>query len=331
MATDCVSETLMQPTCLLNPGRHIFNFECTLPTRLAPSYTSGFGAVRYRAVASMLRPTGQNYEVESPVIIRPHDHMDLNDVPSAAESETSGEKYFRRCCCRGGAVLVTASVSHAGCAIGMSLALSVQVDNNSRREAKAAVHLIKTEAFTTGSHSKECCTTVHTVSRPGLVGPHSEVADVVVIPFNATLKPSNHLDACQLMTLSYLLEVKVGISGADKPLLIQLPVVVGTHPLKVASATPAEQRALKHMRAKMSALSLNGKPRVAAPASSSSSTTTTFTPITSASSPEFRVLLTSAPPLARSTHSSTPPRSDHSSHSNTPPIVSHRPRAPTWN
>lgn len=53
------------------------------------------------------------------------------------------DRYFRTCCCRYGAILVTARVSHASGALGMGIPVSVQVDNNSRRDAKVVVHLTK--------------------------------------------------------------------------------------------------------------------------------------------------------------------------------------------
>lgn len=83
-STDTLPAIQTTPTFALTPGRHLFKFECPLPGTLPPSYTTGFGSVRYWALANMQRPTGQNHEVESAIIIRPYDHLDLNDFPDAS-------------------------------------------------------------------------------------------------------------------------------------------------------------------------------------------------------------------------------------------------------
>lgn len=219
------------PSSALPPGRHSLEFSLALPSTLPPSFSGGFGCIRYKSTARLERPTGESFQTEAPIIINSMDNLDLNTVPlSTKGSEVTAEKLFRTYCCRpADGILVTAKVSSPGCVLGQDIPVSVVIDNNTSKRVNSSIFLNKREVYTCSENkSKEVTTTVLTVFRPGVIPPRTEKADNILVPTSTNLKPSNLLDACKLIDVMYLVQVNVGIDGTLRSFSVEVPVVLGT-------------------------------------------------------------------------------------------------------
>ncbi|XP_055613060.1 arrestin domain-containing protein 3-like isoform X4 [Uranotaenia lowii] len=230
------------PAFELQPGHHSYPFSCPLPPTLATSIEGQWGHVRYSVKLTLERPWKfDNTHTVSFTVLR---HLDLNDNSQDICHPVKVEKNKIFCCfpCSSDPLFMAAEIPIAGYVPGQTVAIKYNVNNQSSRSVYGfTANLIRTDVFKCEQpriKEKSTETVVASVKYDG-IGPREETT------FEQLLKipscPPTTL-VCNLMTVTYAIQLEIGVTGLSFDPTLDFPITIGTIPL-ANTAVPGYQSA----------------------------------------------------------------------------------------
>ncbi|CAB3365289.1 Hypothetical predicted protein [Cloeon dipterum] len=215
------------------PGVHAFPFQYTLPTKLPTSFHGRFGYVRYFCEASLERPWLPSVKRKSYFSVSANADVNLE---SKAESSAGGQKSSNQCffCCSRGTVVVEASVSRRGYVPGETIHISAEIANMSINPVTSTVaNLVQVATYHSSKgfrHRVDEQIVTHVEQGTVLCGESRSWFEVpMLVP---SLPASFSLtDCCKVLDVEYRLDFVAVMGGNEEPLVISMPLVIGTVPL----------------------------------------------------------------------------------------------------
>ncbi|XP_017145460.1 arrestin domain-containing protein 2 [Drosophila miranda] len=219
--------------CSIEPGIHVYNFACQIPTECPSSFEGTHGRVRYMTNVTLVRPWkfDQNYTRCFTVL----KVMDLNfDSPLLrvpAHSETS--KTY--CCwpCTSDPLALQLTLPQTGFVPGQNVPLSVLVTNDSHIPVE---QLMVTLVMLVTYHSKPPSMPNSTFERFTLSTVKGDpVARNCKKLFNYELRvpatPPTCFNLCGIIQIAYQVEVEAQVKGCHTDEQVSVPLTIGSVPL----------------------------------------------------------------------------------------------------
>ncbi|XP_022330212.2 arrestin domain-containing protein 3-like [Crassostrea virginica] len=217
---------------ILGAGHHSLPFEFHLPEECPTSYEGSIGRVRYYVSAKIRKL----YEIEHTTmkLFTVIHHLDLNnDLRLQQAADASNDLTLCCLCCKSGPITATLYLETIGFVPGEGIPIQVQIENRSGRKISAAsVTLLMVVRYNTSKKSKTHTNQVASVCRDEWSKGKTEIwtGERLVIPS----VPPSYLNGCDIIEISYVLELKVHPSGPAFTLPVKMEVVIGTKPLKTS-------------------------------------------------------------------------------------------------
>lgn len=215
---------------VLAAGHHSLPFEFHLPADCPTSYEGSIGRVRYYVSAKIRKL----YEIEHTTmkLFTVIHHLDLNnDLRLLQPAEASNDMTLCCLCCKSGPISATLYLETIGFVPGEGIPIHVEIENRSGRKISAAsVTLLMVVRYNTSKKSKTHTNQVASLCKDEWNAGKTEMwtGERLIIPS----VPPSYLIGCDIIEISYVLELKVHPSGPAFTLPVKMEVVVGTKPLK---------------------------------------------------------------------------------------------------
>ncbi|XP_055613074.1 arrestin domain-containing protein 2-like [Uranotaenia lowii] len=228
------------PAFELPPGRHSYPFSFHLPQTLASSVEGKWGRVRYSVKLTMARPwMADNTQEVFFTVLR---HLDLNDNSLGIRKPLKVVENKIFCCwpCSSDPLFIAAEIPISGYVPGQTVAIKYDVHNqSSKRVYTLKANLVRTDVFKsehprTKHRSNEGV--MDTVTNDGL-GPRQRATFEQFLKIHSC--PPTTLTS-SLITITYAIELDIGVSGLSRNLKLYFPITIGTIPL-ANTAVPGYQ------------------------------------------------------------------------------------------
>lgn len=217
-------------TIELKKGKHKYPFEFTLPEGLPSSFEGGTGHVRYQVSATIDKPWKFDHNTRRPFTVI--SILDLNRQPDAMKAPGGqGQKHLCCLCCKSGPIEANFHIERTGFVPGEAIKLYSEISNGaSRKMASSYVDLRMHQVFRAGGKSRYRTTEVARITKGEIEG-HGEESwtgeELVIPPI-----PPSFLAGCNIIDISYVLQMNVDPAGPAFDLEVPLKVIIGTIPLR---------------------------------------------------------------------------------------------------
>lgn len=214
----------------LPAGEHTFIFSCTLPQALPSSFEGPLGHVRYYCKSIINRPW--KFDTVSKRLFTVNAVVDLNYETSAMNSASNhNEKYLCCFCCRSGPISASANINRIGYVPGEVILVNGEVSNFTRRHIdKTKAVLLAIVTYKAHSQNMRDVKVISEASQGAIPPGESDVWNAV--PLRVPAVPPSGLTGCNIIDVHYEVNFIVDPSGPAFDLLVTLPIVVGTIPLR---------------------------------------------------------------------------------------------------
>ena len=202
-----------------------------LPPNLPSSFESSDGQVRYYVKADIVRDWKWNHKVKQHFMV--NGILDLNQFPSAMQQGHERD-HKRLCClcCKSGPISAVITTNRAGYVPGEFIGFSAEVDNLSNRKMNGSfLNLVETVTYKAHTKIKREQRVVSEIRRGRILPGTSDYWDGVNMRVPA-VPPTNLAGRCGIMDVQYTLEFHVDPSGPAFDLVVRLPIIIGTIPLR---------------------------------------------------------------------------------------------------
>uniref|UniRef100_A0A0K8TLV3 Putative arrestin domain-containing protein 1 n=1 Tax=Tabanus bromius TaxID=304241 RepID=A0A0K8TLV3_TABBR len=220
---------------VLSPGIHSFPFKLGLPTGLPSTYLGRYGWIQYYCKAALREPNGlihKNHQVF--IVMNPID-LNLEKQALSQPFKCDVQHKLGVSCVGGGAVKCRVALDRGGYVPGESICVTALIINDSNvtiKQTKAT--LTETiEYLARGKvvqiEKRDLAVVVRGKVRPGDKDEwHNESLYVPPLP------PTN-LRGCHLVKIQYDVYFIIEPKSLEKPIKLQLPIVLGTYPFRNSS------------------------------------------------------------------------------------------------
>ena len=207
----------------LKAGTHSFPFSIELPESLPSSFQlhskSMHGChIAYTLKASLVQPKKKDYTTEVPVVIT--NELNINDSSFTGMQCVAGKKgksgilrYFPT----NGHVAMEVTTDHNGYCVGDSVAISVNITNNTKSKISSLHATLSRNILHKGHCHKNYSSTVTKIENDG-----SQMNMFLHIP-----ETSPSIMNCHMIKVTYELKVKVKLANKVK-VVACLPITIGT-------------------------------------------------------------------------------------------------------
>ncbi|KXJ68731.1 arrestin domain-containing protein 3-like [Aedes albopictus] len=215
----------------LLPGTHSFQFLFDLPENLVTSVEAKHGHIRYTVKVILERSwkVDHSYKVAFTVLR----HVNLIEENFAVRLPSKMAKVKTFCCgpCVSAPILMTAETPVSGYVPGQTIAVRIEVDNQSHKNVyEIATKLLREVSYISQTPFTKVKSKLTIVAEVRCKGVPKHKKDIYVqnlyIP---PLPPTNR--TCQVLTVNYIVEVEGKISGPSTNPRIHIPIMLGTIPL----------------------------------------------------------------------------------------------------
>ncbi|XP_059479292.1 uncharacterized protein LOC132198958 isoform X2 [Neocloeon triangulifer] len=216
------------------PGEHAFPFQYTLPTKLPTSFHGRYGYVRYFCEASLERPWLPSVKRKSFFSVSANADVNLE---SKAESSAGGQKSSNQCffCCSRGTVVAEASIPRRGYVPGETIRISAEIANMSSNPVTSTVAKLVQVATYHSSKGFRHRVDEQVVSQVAKGAVRcGESRSWVDVPLQVPSLPASFslTDCCKVLDVEYRLDFLAEMTTNEEPLIINMPLVIGTVPLQ---------------------------------------------------------------------------------------------------
>uniref|UniRef100_A0A8D9AD50 Arrestin domain-containing protein 2 n=1 Tax=Cacopsylla melanoneura TaxID=428564 RepID=A0A8D9AD50_9HEMI len=213
-------------------GSHVYHFSCTLPTNIPSSFKKNRSHVRYTIKATLDRPWAlDDHAEEEFIVVNPYN---LNTDMKAKEpihQETS-KNYV---CLTGlsGLIQIVLTAPYTGVVPGQTLPINISIDNKSSVIVdKVKIKLTKTLRWRAKNPISKRKVTKLDLTKETLdgVGAHSSRSwnHQFVVPMFEYV----NLSICKYIEQEFELSVTAEAIGLHLPLVLKVPIIIGSIPLQ---------------------------------------------------------------------------------------------------
>lgn len=213
-------------------GITTYSFACVLPETLPSSFEGKYGHIRYSLKTVVDRPWKADKEFRlSFTVIRCED---LNLLPALSiPSKSEIVRSFYYCCFKSKPFFMSVSIPFTGYVPGQSINVTIFMNNQSSTDVEGTkVSLERITQYISQSPHKKIRSETLTVKEAygsGISKSGSgEVSLALIVP---PMAPTN-LNYCKVLTTCYQLRVIAKVSGAHRNPHINIPIRIGTIPLR---------------------------------------------------------------------------------------------------
>lgn len=230
-------------THYLPKGVHTFPFEFSVPAGCPTTYEGSIGRVRSYVSATLEKLWIADISTLKPfTVINP---LDLNTDPRAMEkSEAFNEATLCCLCCKSGPLGVELSVENTGYVSGDAIPFRTKVLNPTKRR----IAVIKAYLHMNVRYHSQKKTKTHQNIVASMKRDVSKSSDVDVLEDNLLIPsiPPSFLNGCNIIDISYILEVILQPSGPAFDLPVRMELIVGTYPLKKTTRSLTQSTVLSN-------------------------------------------------------------------------------------
>ncbi|KAL5273513.1 hypothetical protein ACFFRR_000322 [Megaselia abdita] len=218
----------------MEAGRHVFEFECDIPAHCPTSFEGHSGSIRYMVKIIFKRPKihNQTYTIGFTVI----NSLNLNSYDINLKPPVHEEFIKHMWCgpCKTRPMIIDGRLQKTGYVPGESIPVHLSVKNETSVEIKEIIislHLIAVSQSrkSVKSNIKDVQKFIlgqrKIASNTKVSGEFTETMDIPPAP------PTTKTGLCELITISYEIEIQVIIAGPHHNPLLKMPVVIGLIPL----------------------------------------------------------------------------------------------------
>ncbi|GMT33273.1 hypothetical protein PFISCL1PPCAC_24570, partial [Pristionchus fissidentatus] len=244
-----------ESTGYIQPGNYRYPFRFLLPANCPASFEGSFGYIRYYCKARIDRPW---YKVDhkSTRVFTVNAISDLNAIPSAlspvqmSQSKETGVLFFKN-----GRINLTAKIHKGGFVPGEAISLQADIVNSSSQKIKKVrVKIVQCSHYVAYRGHEPIVVGGHPHGVSGSAGQKVDLREVFrseekveivkgasqqftrLVPIPPVVNTFNN---CPIITVSYLLKIKLTTGGAiSTTLSAQLPLIIGSVPLRTAPPMP---------------------------------------------------------------------------------------------
>ena len=207
----------------LEAGIHSFPFSIQLPESLPSSFQMNSKNLHgchiiYTLKASVIRPKKKSYAAKLPITIR--NELNINDPSFASMQCVSGKKGksgFHRYLPTNGNVAMEVTTDHNGYCVGDSIAISVDVANNTKGRISSLQATLSRNIMHKDHYHENYCSVVTKIENDG-----SEKNMCLCVPQTI---PS--IINCNMVKVTYKLKVKLKMNNGIKVVAF-LPITIGS-------------------------------------------------------------------------------------------------------
>ncbi|XP_071952910.1 arrestin domain-containing protein 3-like [Antedon mediterranea] len=224
---------------VLGVGRHEFIFSFQIPYgRVATSFEGKYGRIRYWLKAEVDKQWGFNSRTKLAFTVI--DHIDINTPLLLTPLVGTKEKTV--CCglCAAGQISMSVKTDRKGYCPGESIAITGEYENGSARRMKPKATLYQRTMFYADGKSRSVRSAVACIQGKAIRGRSSDSWSNKLLKIPA-ITPT--LTNCSIIKLEYFLSICLDITGATN-LYINLPIVIGTVPLRAPPYSPIDPLAV---------------------------------------------------------------------------------------
>ncbi|XP_055679302.1 arrestin domain-containing protein 3-like [Lutzomyia longipalpis] len=230
------------PNISLQPGNHSFDFKCFLPPELPGSMFGSNGRIDYNAKVKFDIPWSLDNTFEKTFNVVTRVDLNSNPIWNIAVENEKVKNYCTWKCSTSPAV-ITVTLPKTGFVKHEKLKISVHISNLSHVEMEGLqTKLVRTTRFksTTPSRKEKSETSKVVYKRFDLMSKSKDR----VIELDASLEVPDTLVTCDrsdIITVSYVVEVAVYVSGCHNTARLYIPVTIGSIPMAQSNAASNQQ------------------------------------------------------------------------------------------
>lgn len=224
------------PSFEIQPGIHRYSFACQLPDLLPYTVELKHGSIRYHAEAVLDIPWSFDKEIKMPFTLVRHDDLNMYSELRVGQKYEEVKTF---CClfCESGPLIMTVTVPYTGFAVGHGVNIKIDFVNKSdvdvlrtKLKLKRRIeYTARTPEWKTKSDTEKMVEKI----TDGVKGGESNYIETNFdIPH--TLMCSNGV-YCQVVTISYSMEVEGEVDGCHSNPEIIFPIVIGSIPIRFDS------------------------------------------------------------------------------------------------
>ncbi|XP_066268345.1 arrestin domain-containing protein 3-like isoform X2 [Branchiostoma lanceolatum] len=217
----------------LDAGHHIYPFQCQLPMQGLPtSFEGAHGYIRYSIKGTIDKPWKFDHTTKRAFTVL--DMVDLNQEPNAM-APLMGQQSKTLCClcCASGPIELQVQADRSAYCPGEPIIIRGSLENNSSSKITKVTAKLKQDVVYHAHHPIH--KTRHDSKTLGEVeGEGCDEGGSVQLNLNLPLPaiPPSNLRSCNIIDLTYILNVSAHIKGAHSSLDLKFPILVGSIPLR---------------------------------------------------------------------------------------------------
>jgi hypothetical protein len=226
------------PTFEMEAGRHKYKFACQLPIQIPYTLEMRHGKINYHVQAVLDIPWKIDKETKVDLMILRYD--DLNLYPELKNPMGRAErKTFMSLFSESKPLMMKVGIPYRGFAVNQYVPVTINYENESSVDITGTkIKLIQTVLYTSPQQSK---TKEEEEKILGVIteGVSANSSKTIQAGFNIPRVINSNDKFCQIITVTYCIEVEAESSGMHTNHKIRLPITIGTVPLTFIEQYPS--------------------------------------------------------------------------------------------
>ena len=223
----------------LQPGSYQFPFSFKLPeVPLPTSHENNIGHVRYWLEARLDRPWKFDHVTKRAFTILERVDLNLSQEDLAGARRGENQKTLGFWCCETGPLTLTASTDRGGYCPGENILVTAHVENNTNKEMRRVKATLYRHVvyYAEGSFVSRNDTVSQMQTNDPIPAGGNFEWNQQPLPIPAS-PPSSH--TCRIIHTDYMLDIEVVVPTFSINLHLNIPIVIGTEPLRSVYANTA--------------------------------------------------------------------------------------------
>lgn len=228
------------PTFEMLPGIHKYNFSCQLPYQLPYSLDMTHGKISYHVEAVLDIPWKIDKETKVDIMILRYDDLNYYPEPKNPMRLTEG-KSFLTLFNNSKPLLMTVGIPCRGFASNQLVPVTISYENESSVDIIATkIKLIKMIVYNSPQQSRKL-EKKEVLLEARTEGVKAESSKTIQAGINIPRVMNSNDKFCQVIIVTYYIEVEAEASGMHMNHKIKLPITIGTVPLTFDTQYEAAQ------------------------------------------------------------------------------------------
>ncbi|XP_055375341.1 arrestin domain-containing protein 3-like [Condylostylus longicornis] len=218
-------------TSTIEPGTHIFNFSCKLPSQLPTSFEGSHGYIRYSAHLILDRPKKLNETLITGFTVI--NILDLNHEFLSLRTPTTVEieKNFMFWPCTNKPLIIRLTIPQTGYVCGQNVHASIQIVNQSAQKINSVkIYLMKISKFTSDFPLTKTKIEERSIAKNYITAIKNEPEENFKCDLQIPSTSATCLESiCKNIQIQYEIRAKATIEGYLSP-IAAIPITIGNVP-----------------------------------------------------------------------------------------------------